>query len=189
MLLFFCVDCSKQTSSSASSATHLISRSSSSSSSSSTSIKSEPSSGPNPEEGTGDQQHSTTAEQPSENTASASSSRTPGIFTEAVVETPSYTQRLHHSAIPPARESSNSSLTTFYSPVSLLERGRDREEHTASGNATGSRRNSSRNSRENIATLGLRNALGLRRRHLFSSLQSRTQRHNSERAHERRLLR
>lgn len=150
-------------------------------------------------------QHNTTDQQPGENSATGSSnsihnSRRSGIFTDTlgseVMDTPTYMQELHNQTPPsvPVRESPLR-LSTFLQS-SLPERGRDREEHGASSNTAtttttsgGGRRNINRNSRENIATLGLRNALGLRRRHLFSSLQSRAQRHSSDRAHERRLLR
>lgn len=107
-------------------------------------------------------------------------------------------QQSSHNAVvitptPTAVRDSPLRLSTFQSPVvSNPVRTRDREEHSGNGGSTnggGGRRGVARNNRENIATLGLRNALGLRRRHLFSSIQNRTQRHSSERAHERRLLR
>ena len=68
---------------------------------------------------------------------------------------------------------------------------RDREDHnnqSAAASASQWRRLGA--NRENIATVGLRNSLGLRRRHLFSAaLQNRSQRLRAESHNERRLLR
>ena len=114
-------------------------------------------------------------------------SPTTGIFTESadnIDPTPTYTQVTSSSETPSSsgangteRRENAARLSSFFSE------NRDREEHSSNRRRAGY---GLRANRENITTVGLRNAIGLRRRNLFSAnLQDlRSGNHN-----ERRLLR